>query len=162
MAKKSVRKRLTKSLMLKVCDQLCRGRSLRSICDSSDAMPHWVTVLQSAVRDDEIHEMYARALAIRAEVLADEIHDLASQPLPPGIDPKLANAYVQNKRLEIDSKKWTFAKMQPRGVRGKKENVESSSGSITLVWGQDVQQPKTIEHETTPTGEVVTLVPNDG
>ena len=138
MAKKSVRKRLTKSLMLKVCDQLCRGRSLRSICESSDAMPHWVTVL------------------------ADEIPDLASQPLPPGIDPKLANAYVQNKRLEIDSKKWTFAKMQPRGVRGKKEDVESNSGSITLVWGQDVQQPKTIEHETTPTGEVVTLVPNDG
>jgi hypothetical protein len=69
---------------------------------------------------------------------------------------------VQNKRLEIDSKKWTFAKMQPRGVRNKKEDVESNSGSITLVWGQDVQQPKTIEHETTLTGEVVTLVPNDG
>lgn len=126
-----------------VCDELAKGKSLRSICEHNDAMPAWSTVLQAVQRSEELYEMYARARAIGAEVLADEMHDLAASPLPPDLDPRLANAEVQRRRVEIDTKKWTFAKMQPRGVRHKKEDVEQANGPVMLVWGSDATDSET-------------------
>ena len=126
--------KLNKTRMLRVCDELAKGKSLRSICESDDQQPHWVTVLQAVQRDEDLYEMYSRARAIGAEVLADEMHDLARQPLD-AVDPKFANAEVQRRRVEIDTLKWTFARMQPRGVRHKKEDVDQNAGVVTLTWG---------------------------
>jgi len=134
--------KLNKTRMLKVCDELAKGKSLRSICENDDQQPHWVTVLQAVQRNDDLYEMYSRARAVGAEVLADEMHDLARQPLPEDMDPKLANAEVQRRRLEIDALKWTFARMQPRGVRHKKEDVDNA-GEITLSWGGGEEQVST-------------------
>lgn len=140
---KKSNKRLTVERMAKVCDQLALGKSLRGICDSSKEMPHFVTVLQAVQRDEKLYEMYAKARAIGAEVLADELHDLAELPIPAELDPKLSNAWVQRQRLEVDTKKWTFSKMQPRGVRHKKEDVDNSGG-IVLVWGESKPEPKVV------------------
>lgn len=139
--------RLSKKRMQAVCDELAKGKSLRSICDNNKEMPAWSTVLQTVQRDEDSFEMYARARAIGAEVLADHMHDLASSPLPEGLDPRHANAEVQRRRLEVDTLKWTFARMQPRGVRHKKEDVDTNqqgAGQITLVWG-DEEQTKFVE-----------------
>tara|TARA_R100001126_G_scaffold80263_1_gene48705 strand:- start:156 stop:485 length:330 start_codon:yes stop_codon:yes gene_type:complete len=103
--------------------------------------------------------MYSRARAIGAEVLADEMHDLAASPLPSDLDPRLANAEVQRRRVEIDTKKWTFAKMQPRGVRHKKEDVEQANGPVMLVWGSDAA-PSEDAQPTQRSAEVVKLVPD--
>jgi hypothetical protein len=130
--------RLNKKRMQAVCDELSKGKSLRSICDNNPNMPAWSTVLQSVQRDDELYEMYSRARAIGAEVLSDEMHDLAASPLPEGLDPRLANAEVQRRRLEVDTKKWTFAKMQPRGLRHKKEDVDETGG-VVIQWGSQVE-----------------------
>ena len=135
--------KLSKAKMQVVCDELAKGKSLRSICEHNDKMPAWSTVLQAVQRSEELYEMYARARAIGAEVLADEMHDLAASPLPPDLDPRLANAEVQRRRVEIDTKKWTFAKMQPRGVRHKKEDVEQANGPVMLVWGSDATDSET-------------------
>ena len=124
--------RLNKKRMRAVCDELAKGKSLRSICDTSDAMPHWVTVLQAVQRDEELHEMYIRARAIGAEILADEMFDLARQPLD-GVERNMANAEVQRRRVEIDTMKWCFARMQPRGIRNNAE--DTATGVITLTWG---------------------------
>ena len=140
-----------------VCDELAKGKSLRSICEYNDAMPAWSTVLQAVQRSEELYEMYARARAIGAEVLADEMHDLAASPLPPDLDPRLANAEVQRRRVEIDTKKWTFAKMQPRGVRHKKEDVEQANGPVMLVWGSDSTDSETEQVEQR-SADVVKLV----
>ena len=140
--------RLAKKRMQAVCDELAKGKSLRSICDNNKEMPAWSTVLQTVQRDEESFEMYARARAIGAEVLADHMHDLAGSPLPEGLDPRFANAEVQRRRLEVDTLKWTFARMQPRGVRHKKEDIDQNAGQITLVWGDDQEvqeEPKTAE-----------------
>ncbi|NBX10197.1 MAG: hypothetical protein EBR05_10435, partial [Marivivens sp.] len=148
----------TKQKMQAICDELAKGKSLRSVCDSDAKLPHWVTVLQAVQRDEDLFEMYARARAIGAEVLADEMHDLARQPLPAGMDNKVANAEVQRRRLEVDTLKWTFARMQPRGVRHKKEDVEQQQGPVMLVWGQ---QPEP-EPEKGEPAEVVKLVSDGG
>jgi len=127
--------RLNKKKLLRICDELAKGKSLRSICDNDDSQPHWVTVLQAVQRDEDLYEMYAKARAIGAEVLADEMHDLARQPLPTDLDPRHMNAEVQRRRLEVDTLKWTFARQQPRGVRHKKEDVDAQGGTTVLVWG---------------------------
>ena len=127
--------RLNKKKLLRICDELAKGKSLRSICDHDDSQPHWVTVLQAVQRDEDLYEMYAKARAIGAEVLADEMHDLARQPLPTDLDPRHMNAEVQRRRLEVDTLKWTFARQQPRGVRHKKEDVDAQGGTTVLVWG---------------------------
>ena len=59
-------------------------------------------------------------------------------PLPAGdgVDTRLLNAEVQRRRLEIDTLKWTFARIQPYGLRDKKEDASVNNGSITLSWNQ--------------------------
>jgi hypothetical protein len=145
---------IDKPRMLLICDELAKGKSLRSICDNDATQPHWVTVLQAVQRDDDLYEMYAKARAIGAEVLADEMHDLARQPLPDDLDTRLVNAEVQRRRLEVDTLKWTFARQQPRGVRHKAADVDAPS-QVTLVWQ--------IEDDDAPAkpGEVVQLVTSD-
>ncbi len=123
--------KLNKVKMQKICDKLALGKSLRSICDTNENLPHWVTVLQAVQRDDELHEMYTRARAIGAEVLADEMHDLARLPLDVA-DKSLANAEVQRRRLEVDTLKWTFSRQQPRGIRNNAE--DTASNQITINW----------------------------
>ena len=123
--------KLNKVKMQKICDKLALGKSLRSICDTNENLPHWVTVLQAVQRDDELHEMYTRARATGAEVLADEMHDLARLPLDVA-DKSLANAEVQRRRLEVDTLKWTFSRQQPRGIRNNAE--DTASNQITINW----------------------------
>lgn len=132
---------ISKANMRKICDGLATGKSLRSVCDNDESLPHWANVLKKVQRDEEFYEMYSRARAIGAEVLSDEMHDLAASSLPEGLDPRLAMAEIQRRRLEVDTKKWTFSKMQPRGVRHKKEDVEQQGGEVTLTWGQRNEEP---------------------
>ncbi len=146
--------KLDKPRMLRICDELAKGKSLRSICDNDKTQPHWVTVLQAVQRDDELYEMYAKARAIGAEVLADEMHDLARQPLPTDLESKHMNAEVQRRRLEVDTLKWTFARQQPRGVRHKAADVDQPS-SVTLVW--QIEDDETTQAPAKPS-EVVKLV----
>ena len=120
--------KLNKTKMQKVCDELAKGRSLRSICAAED-MPHHVTVLQAVQRDEDLHEMYVKARAIGAEMLQDEMFDLARQSLD-HVDKQMANAEVQRRRVEIDTMKWVFARMQPRWIRNNASicSVSASSG----------------------------------
>jgi len=142
--------KLTKDKMQLLCDELAKGKSLRSIRDTSDKLPHWVTVLQAVQRDEDLHEMYARARAIGAEVLADEMFDIANQPLTEK-DRSMANAEVQRRRVQIDTLKWIYARQQPRGLRNKAEDTNQPS-SITLQWGDRVEEQQ-------EEAQVIKLVP---
>ena len=124
--------KLTKPVMQKVCDELALGKSLRSVCRNNKSLPHWVTVLKRVQRDENLFEMYDKARAIGAEVLADHMFDLARQPLDIS-DPKFANAEVQRRRLEIETLKWVFAKQQPKGIRNKADDV-AQSNVVVFSW----------------------------
>ncbi len=149
--------KLNKQKMQAVCDELAKGKSLRSIC-TAENMPHFVTVPQAVQRDDDLHEMYTKARAIGAEILADEMFDLARQPLD-GFDKQLANAEVQRRRVEIDTMKWVFARMQPRGIRNNVEDT-AQSGVITLSWGGGTDEAMQRD-EPAEAAKVLTLVQDD-
>ena len=147
--------KLNKKKMLAICDELADGKSLNSICKRDD-MPHRVTVLQAVQRDDELYEMYARARAIGAETLADEIHDVSRQGLESG-DKQMANAEVQRRRLQVDSLKWTYARQQPRGLRNKAEDT-AQNNQIVLSWSNTADDVTARQADEDDTATVINLV----
>ena len=147
--------KLSKKKMLAICDELADGKSLNSICKRDD-MPHRVTVLQAVQRDDELYEMYARARAIGAETLADEIHDVSRQSLE-SVDKQMANAEVQRRRLQVDSLKWTYARQQPRGLRNKAEDT-AQNNQIVLSWSNNSDDVTARQADESDIATVVSLV----
>ena len=151
--------KLSKKKMLAICDELADGKSLNSICKRDD-MPHRVTVLQAVQRDDELYEMYARARAIGAETLADEIHDVSRQSLE-SVDKQMANAEVQRRRLQVDSLKWTYARQQPRGLRNKAEDT-AQNNQIVLSWSNNSDDVTARQADEEDTATVINLVSEAG
>jgi hypothetical protein len=147
--------KLSKEIMLRICDELADGKSLNSICKRDD-MPHRVTVLQAVQRDEELYDMYAKARAIGAETLADEIHDVSRQGLE-NVDKQLANAEVQRRRLQVDSLKWTYARQQPRGLRNKAEDT-AQNGAIVLSWSNGADDVAARQADEDDAGTVISLV----
>jgi hypothetical protein len=147
--------KLSRKKMLAICDELADGKSLNSICKRDD-MPHRVTVLQAVQRDEELYDMYARARAIGAETLADEIHDVSRQGLE-SVDKQMANAEVQRRRLQVDSLKWTYARQQPRGLRNKAEDT-AQNNQIVLSWSNSSDDVTARQADEEDTATVINLV----
>jgi len=125
-------RKLTKKHMQDIADRLGAGESLTKIC-AEDGMPSYRSVTRAVLQDDELYEIYRKGRLLQAEYYSDHINDLARQPLPETVDPKVLNAEVQRRRLEVDTLKFTMGKLQPWGLRDKKEDAPASS-SITLTW----------------------------
>ena len=106
------------SVILRIVDEMAEGDSLR-ICKASD-MPAYRTVTKAVARDTDLWDLYAKGRRMQAEYLADHIQEIAMSPLPEGMDPRFLNAEVQRRRLEVDSLKWTLARIQPYGLRDKR------------------------------------------
>jgi hypothetical protein len=116
---------------------IAEGEGLKRICQADPTLPSYRTVLRHIREDDEAYQKYREARTIQAEVMRDEVVHLAEAPLP--IDPKLAMAEVNRRRLEVDVKLKHIAQMQPsQGVRSKgTEDPKSSlpTGELVLKWG---------------------------
>lgn len=98
-------------------------------------MPSYRSVTRAVQDDDELWEIYRKGRVLQAEYYSDYINDLAVQPLPESVDNRLLNAEVQRRRLEIDTLKWTLARIQPYGLRDKKDEPSVAvDNSITLSW----------------------------
>ena len=89
-------------LKRRICEQISGGKSLRSICASSD-MPGISKVFDWLREDPQFEQQYARAREAQADHFADEIAEIAdSEP-----DPNKA-------RVRIDARKWVASKLKPK------------------------------------------------
>ena len=139
-------KTVTIKVMQRICDRLAEGETLVDITKDKD-MPNYRNVTRAVQADEEIWEMYRKARILQSEYYSDHINRLAMEELPEVADPRMINAEVQRRRLEIDTLKWTAARNQPFGIRDKKEDQPSSS-AITISWaGGDVAVSATEEEE---------------
>ena len=121
---------VTIKVMQKICDRLAEGETLVDITKDK-AMPNYRSVTRAVQADEEIWEMYRKARILQSEWYSDHINRLAMEELPDVADPRMINAEVQRRRLEIDTMKWTAARNQPFGIRDKKEDQPSSSAITT-------------------------------
>lgn len=91
-----------------ICERLCEGESLRSIC-RDEAMPGMATVMRW-LADPELEgfrEQYAHAREAQGEVSADNVRDIGARTLRGEVDPKAA-------RVAIDAEKWAAGTLLPR------------------------------------------------
>ncbi|MNK88055.1 hypothetical protein D3C87_1080050 [compost metagenome] len=122
-----------------ICERLAEGKSLNSIC-ASDDMPHKATVFRWLSSHDEFRDQYARAREAQADVLFDEILDIANTPVE-GTKTKLdkdgevveisKGDMIEHRRLQIDARKWMAGKLRPK-VYGDKLDVDLT-GALDFV-----------------------------
>ncbi len=119
----------TPELADKICLRLAQGESLKAIC-TDDEMPAATTVHQWVLEDKGADEQgkggfsnkYARARAIQAENMFDEILDIADDgtndymTITKGdMTYNVEDHEVTNRsRLRVDSRKWYLSKVLPK------------------------------------------------
>ena len=137
-------KKVNKTVMNKIADELASGKSLLKICKDNPDVPSYRAITNAVRKNDEYWEIYRRGRVCQAEFYADHIIDLATSQLPEDMDVKFLNAEVQRRRLEVDSLKWTLGRIQPYGLKDKKEEA-CNTGAVTLSWSNGNVEVKTEE-----------------
>jgi hypothetical protein len=91
-----------------ICERLANGESLRQICRDTD-MPAIGTFMRWCNENKDLQEHYARAINIRADLIFDEIEDIASAAITADNPNEIAG-----RRLLVDTQKWRLARMSPK------------------------------------------------
>lgn len=86
-------------LLADICDKIMSGQSLREICRNHN-LPE-SSVRRWIAKDDDAMAQYARACEHRADVLFDEVLEIA--------DDKTMSA--DDRRIAIDARKWASGKL---------------------------------------------------
>lgn len=141
MSGKAKPKKVTKAIMIEVADRLGAGENLLKIVED-EHMPSYRAITSAVARDDEMHEIYRQGRILQAEYYSDRINSLAEADLPKvhpdgtPVDGRWLGAEIQRRKLEVETLKWTFARLQPFGIRDKKEDVPQQQ-AITISWAPD-------------------------
>lgn len=80
---------------------------LRRLCVARPDLPPWQTIMGWLCRYSEFQEQYARAKQLQAELMAEEILELAD-------DPNTESGQVQRSKLQVETRKWLMSKLLPR------------------------------------------------
>ena len=135
MIKKS--KTVNKRVMQRIVDKLAEGITLTEICQADD-MPSYRSITRAVQLDEDLWELYRKGRVQQAEFYTDRINQLAMSPLPDVDDQRKLHAEVNRRKLEIETLKWTTSRVQPNGVRDRKEDAPQQQ-AITISWaGGDV------------------------
>ncbi len=119
-----------------ICERLARGESLRTICAGAD-MPDMVTERRWRRGNEDYRTHYARAREDQARGYADEIMDIADESVETQVE-------VQDKRVRIDTRKWTLSKLLPK-TYGDKLEVSADTNLTIRVVREDIGQLNGVE-----------------
>lgn len=133
------------------------NKSLNNIL-REDGMPKHNSVYKWLAEDKEFANNYARARDIRADVIFDEILEIADNKEGDFVEEtkddgtvitKVNHENIQRSRLRVDARKWILAKMAPKkysdkiDVTSNGENIEDKKTiSITLPGGKVIDDFK--------------------
>ena len=96
-----------------VVSRMATGKSLSSVL-REPGMPPWATFNRMLRSNEQLRVAYDKAVQDRADKLADEIIELSDAVMPEGLRGSEASAWVQQKRLQVDARKWVASKLKPR------------------------------------------------
>lgn len=114
-----------------IIEGIANGHSLSSIL-RQECFPSYSWCKLQLRQNEVLRRAYDQAIEDRADRLAEELIELADQPMPEGLDGSAASAWVQQLRLKIDVRKWAASKLRPR-VYGEKIDVSVSHETISIV-----------------------------
>lgn len=134
----------TPEIAREICDRIAAGESLSSICKSDEKFPHKSTVCGWVLDDREgFSQQYAIARQLQAQLLADEIVDIADDSTndymlrqsKSGEDYEAVNPEaIGRARLRVDTRKWYLSKVLPK-VYGDKvvtEHTGPNGGPVQI------------------------------
>ena len=98
---------------IEMTEQMSAGKSLYSAL-KAEGMPSYQAVLNMLKSSPEFRTMYERAIENRADKLAEEILELADEEMPAYLEGPAASAWVQQKRMQVDARKWIASKLKPK------------------------------------------------
>jgi hypothetical protein len=132
----------TPELGLEICKRLAEGDSVRTIV-RDEAMPSSSTIFRWLLDEDkkEFWEQYAKARAIQAETMFEDLLDIADDGTNDYVertrpsDGSTFTAYdvehVQRSRLRVDTRKWYLSKVLPKKF-GEKLDLTSDGKAIPI------------------------------
>ena len=96
-----------------ICSRIAAGESVNKITQESD-MPCRDTFFRWVFNNKQFSDKYARALEIKADIMRDEILEIADAPPEKTPFGSTDSGAVQDKRVRIDTRKWLMARQSPR------------------------------------------------
>ena len=110
--------RFTKVMADAICEQIMQGKSLRRICTAPN-MPAASTVYKWLNAHAAFVEQYARAKEVQADVLAEQIIDIADDGSNDTYTDDDGNErtnqdVIARSRLRVDARKWYASKLAPK------------------------------------------------
>ena len=114
-----------------VVTRMSAGKSLSTVL-REPGMPPWTTFQEMLRSNDQLRLAYEKAVQDRADRLADEIIELADAEPPEGLEGVAVSAWVNQKRLQVDARKWVASKLKPR-TYGDRIDVSVSDNRISVI-----------------------------
>lgn len=123
-----------------LCAELASGRSLRSICAEDESLPAERTVYMWLLRHEGFVQKYTRAREVQADVLVDEVLDIADTPVmgektkvtSDGKSETTTGDMIDHRRLRVDARKWMAAKLAPKKYGDKLELAGDPSNPVMV------------------------------
>ena len=121
-----------KEIFIDICLEITKGKSLRNIL-KEEGMPSTSTFFVWLAEDEEKSKQYARACDIRAEVIFDEMLDIADD----NTNDYVNSDNIQRSRLRVDTRKWMLSKLNPKKYSDKLQTDTNITGDIGIVWKEE-------------------------
>lgn len=133
-----------------ICERLSGGESLRTICED-EGMPNKATVFRWLAKHDDFATIYARAREVQAEVLADELVEIADDGTNDWMERKNSDGEnigwqengeaLRRSQLRISTRQWIAERMLPKKY-GNKQQLTGADGQSpvqVIIQGKDAE-----------------------
>ena len=120
-----------------ICKEIEKGNSLRQVLRDNENMPSTSTLYQWIDSDKEKTKQYARSCELRADILFDEMIEIADTPIDGivietddnGRTKERKGDMLGHRRLQVDTRKWILSKMNPKKY-GDKTDITTNGKEI--------------------------------
>jgi len=96
-----------------IIGRVSAGKALSTVL-ADPGYPTWTSFQSMLASDDRLRTGYEKAVQDRADRMADEILELSDEEMPAHLEGAMASAWVQQKRMQVDARKWIASKLKPR------------------------------------------------
>ena len=111
----------TQELAETICNRIASGESVRSI-SRDETMPNGDTIYQWVLKRNDFSEQYARARNTQAELMFDELLEIADDGTNDWEERRFGgqtvevvnNEAVQRSKLRVETRKWYLSKVLPK------------------------------------------------
>jgi hypothetical protein len=117
------------SVVNEICEWIASGKSLRAYCrqpgkTSLSTVMDWL----NDIANEDFRIKYARARETQAEVLADELMEIADED-------KIDALKLQHDKMKIETRQWIASKLLPKkyGNRMEFEDVSKNQRKLVIV-----------------------------